>query len=156
MRNPRKVIAQALLKQLQTNLLAAGVLTADSLVTRSGRMETNINPGDMPALVLYHPAERGEGSQFGMETWRMHFVAVLVTRVDPALNASVPPDDFICDLIDAIDTSMDGQKSGDLTGKVSLGGLVTNAWIDGTIEIDGGIIDQPVVIQIPITVLDGQ
>lgn len=153
MRNSRKVIAQALLNQLQSGITTAGVTI--NLASRIGRMETNLNQGDLPALLLYHPSEQGKQENMGMSSWRMHFVAWLVTRIDPSPNAPSPPDDQICDLMDAIDDAMDPIKSGDLSGRITLGGLVTNAWIDGQLDIDGGIIDQPVVIQIPLTVLDG-
>ena len=154
MLTPRKFIAEALLDQLVTGIAKAGITI--KLPTRIVRTIPNINTGDMPALLLWHPSEEGRQEHYAMEKWKLHFVAWLVFQADPSFNAPTPPDDVICDYLDAIDAALDGQKNGDLSGnKISLGGLVNNVWIDGIVQIDSTAINQTVVIEVPISVDSG-
>lgn len=118
-------------------------------------MATNVDISQMPALLLYRPAETVKQlpERMALTKYQMHFFAWIVFIVDATMTTDQAYDDYICDLQDKIDaallaTQFPGQPQ-------TLGGLVLNAWIDGMIHIDGGPIDNNIIIEIPITVETG-
>jgi hypothetical protein len=62
------------------------------------------------------------------------------------------PDTVINQMLDAIGLVLQSIPPGE---KQTLGGLVENAWVEGEILIDSGILDQQCVIQIPVKVVTG-
>lgn len=125
----------------------AGVQT----VTRVWQPWDQVSQLAQPAIVLVEPTEeetqrRGQQSQLKMEV-----LLVCYVTVDPA-SVATPPNTAINNLVSAIRTIL-LPKGPDLTVNAqTLGGLVSNVFIDGKIVKDAGIIDNQGSVLIPVTV----
>jgi hypothetical protein len=147
--NPRETIAAALF-----SLLAATQINSAPAFATTGRRAKiwgDVDPSKQPAMFLIHSGEQAVQSQpFGLTKWLLHFEVLIYLRVDPSPTAT--PDTAINAFLDAIDAQM---QSGSKGTNQTLGGLVTNAWIEGSILIDSGILDQQVAMLIPLKVVTG-
>ena len=151
----RESVATSLLTQLQTanNFISdpnAKIVT----FSRRAKIWSDVNASDQPAAFLVGIAERGDQSQvFGVYRWELEYRLIVYARVgtDPA---STLPDTLCNEIIDGIESALQPPPPG-AYGQPQLGGIVQNVWIDGSILIDTGILDQQIAILIPIKCITG-
>lgn len=122
-----------------------------SFVTRSRRLRlwSSVPPGDKPALFL---SERGEhvahASEAVPETVTLHAEFYIYT--DAAQDQTATPASTLNALLDALDTAL---RPDALTGKQTLGGLVSHCWIEGRILKDPGDLDGSGIAVVPVKIL---
>lgn len=149
MKVPRETVAAALFSLLQTTQIGGN--PAFLTTGRRGRIWSNVTPDDQPAMFLIHSGESAVQSQApGLTKWLLHFEMLVYLRVDPSPTAT--PDTTINAILDAIDAQLQSMPPGE---RQTLGGVIYNAWIEGQILIDTGILDQQVAILVPIKCLTG-
>lgn len=118
---------------------------------RKGALPQNVTPESQPYLGLVELGmSQVENQAQGLEKWLMHFRVLVYIRAD-ALPGSTPATALNAALL-AIVQAM---RSGPTFERQQLGGLVDNAWIEGDILIDTGILDQQCAMMIPIVVAVG-
>jgi hypothetical protein len=118
----------------------------------------NIAPGDQPALVVVYIGDaQSQGQAFQAIRKEYRLAAGVYIRAD----SEEPPyvSDTICEILDAIDiafekTNPDGSEK-PLGQQQTLGGLVTNCWIDGEVFVDNEALQQQCVVGIPIRAVTG-
>lgn len=114
----------------------------------------NIETIKQPAFEL-RQSENEHADQekgIGLTRWRLKAVAFIYFRVDITPASTVVPATLANTLLDAVELSL---RSPAPYEPQTLGGLVTNAFIDGEILIDDGSNDGQGVLAIPITILSG-
>lgn len=106
-----------------------------------------------PALFLVKTKERVDQSNFAMPKYLLSYYALILVRA-----AGVPEDltntaeTRLDDILDAVDTALQAPRRGE---PQTLGGLVTNCWIDGEITIDTPVLFEQCSIWLPISVQVG-
>lgn len=143
----RETVAQALF-----DLVSAATGQVVDLQT-SGRVLRSfdqVEPAEMPALFQVQRTETGVRPGEGLPSKRtMHFQFFLYISENVDVNAV--PSRQINNMIDAIETALAPNV---MTGKLTLGNLVSHAWIEGNIEVYEGVTtDGKSVAIIPIAVL---
>lgn len=104
-----------------------------------------------PAFFQRQPKIPVSGGDRGLSRFSIRVEWYVYLPSDPADLQTVtatPVNNYVTALINALLPQLQGQKQ-------TLGGLVENAYIDGDILIDEGLISSPAVILIPITILTG-
>lgn len=120
-------------------------------VSRIGRIWSNVGPENQPALFLIPNGGTVQQDQaFGIMKYVLGYDVLVYTRADE--GSKTPPQTLFNDCWSAIDTALRGTPSG---FPQTLGGLVTNAWIEGQVLIDTGILDEQCAVKIPIKVITG-
>lgn len=141
---PREQISVALF-----NLLKGAYPFA--VAQRAGVMWDNVP--SQPAMFLFQVGESGtQASAIGLTKWRLHFWCLIYLRAQPQ---AVGQDDTIettmNQILDAIESTLQPIRG----EKQTLGGIVNNAWIEGQIGVDTGILDQQCALIIPLMVETG-
>lgn len=120
-------------------------------VSRHARIWTNTGPELQPALYLIPMgAVVDQGQAFALPKYQLHWMVLAFTRASD--DRDTVPQDALYDVWAAIDAAMRATPPGE---NQTLGGLVTNAWIDGQVLIQAGILDQQCSLQVPITAIVG-
>jgi hypothetical protein len=161
----REPIAQALF----------GILAgAYPWVTKSRQAKIWSNSIPQPAMYLIAPSEGDHQEDMALTVYKLNYLCLVYFQADPAPDGSVThpyPDTVINAMIGAIEAKL-GTPTGERTIDMQIVGQqptipaghvvaptpvtnVINAWIDGRIDKDSGILDQQCAILIPITVLAG-
>lgn len=131
-----------------------GILSAAypfNMMAQRPRIFTNFTAADYPAMQLVPLHDTGSQQNFGLPKWEMHYNCIIITLGNPSPDTP-SPEIVLNSILDALDTAMLGTPPGE---RQTLGGLVTNAWIDGDSIKDVGALDQAVGLVIPIRVLTG-
>ncbi len=121
-------------------------------VSRKFRMWSSVPPEEQPALFLRAgPQKADEDRTFGLPKWKLKcwaFIYCLHNADDQN------PGTTLMQLLDEVDDNMAPPQPG---GLQTLGGLVTNAWIDGDIVVDEGMLpmDLQSIAVVPISILVG-
>lgn len=138
-------IAVALFDLLKTN--SYSFVTYD----RHGQLPENVPAANQPYLGLVQLGQTVVQNQAqGLEKWLLHFRVLVYIRAD-ASPTSIPA----TELNAALKAIVDVMRSGPQGEPQTLGGIVINAWIEGDVLEDTGILDQQSALLIPITVLIG-
>jgi hypothetical protein len=133
------------------NALFARVSGAAAFATASRRLKlwSSVAPSDKPAIFV---AERGDiyarASEATPETVTMQIELYIYS--DAGHDQSVVPAGALNALLDAVDTAL---KPDALSGKQTLGGLVSHCWIEGKILKDAGDLDGSGVAVVPVKIL---
>lgn len=146
----RNQIFTALLTQLQTAKIPASI---GPLVQVSQRPISwdDVLPASQPAMFLVEgPQQADVPGPFGLIRWVMRAYVLVYFRTDPAQDGTVPAQQ-INDLVDALETAMRAPAGGAQT----LGGVVTDAQIEGQIVFNDGTMDRSnqAVVMVPIRIL---
>jgi hypothetical protein len=148
-----ETIAIALFNQLQT---ANGTGTQENgaaqfnfqSTDRRGQVPENMPGANQPYLGLVQLGfSQVENQAQGIEKWLLHFRVLVYIRADASPEA-IPATQLNAALL-AIVNAMRSVPYGE---RQTLGGLVDNAWIEGDVLQDTGIIDQQMALMIPIIV----
>lgn len=141
MRIPRQTISLALF-----NLLKGAYPWKKT--DRRGHLWSNVETTEQPAMFLICPGNSLTQEMRGMTRYKVSYTCLIYAHVDPSPKGA-PPADLIDQILDAVDAAMQP-----IAGEANtLNGLVQNAWIEGEIFIDSGILDNQIAIVIPIRVL---
>ena len=104
-----------------------------------------------PAFFQREPKFNVSGGERGLSRFVFRAEWYLYLATDPSDLGTVtatPINNYATAFINALLPSLQGQKQ-------TLGGLVENAYIDGEVLIDEGVISSPAILFIPITILTG-
>lgn len=130
------------------NLLVSQNAFTFNTTSRRGSIWSNVPPASQPYMALIERGAAGvQNSAIGLQKWTLRFLVLVYLRTD-ADPITIPATQINAALL-AIANIMNSSPIG---GKQTLGGLVNNAWIDGEVLIDTGIIDQQCALIIPISV----
>lgn len=146
MQASREAISQA----LETQLAKAKNAYPFKTVSRRARIWTNVTSAEQPVIFLVKVSEAIDQSTWGAPRYRLKYVVLCYLRADAAPN--LVPEVEINKVLDAVDVTLLGTPPGE---KQTLGGVVENCWIEGDVMIDTGILDQQIVIVIPVSILTG-
>ena len=152
---PRKQIATALLSLLQganANISLGSAKFQQGAITRKPLVFASTPPASQPAMYVVHAEE--EGSQnfaFGATKWAMWFVLVIYFKPD-ASSAGIP-DDIADAILDGIEETL---SAGPQAERQTLGGIVTNCYIQGRVTIGTTAADtQQMFMLVPVKVDTG-
>jgi hypothetical protein len=127
-------------------LLTANFSFASS--DRRGMVWSNVASAQQPYMALIERGGSGVQNQaIGLEKWTLHFLVLVYIRADA--DPQTIPATQINAALKAIAEVMNGSPLGE---RQTLGGIVINAWINGEVVIDTGILDQQCALLIPISV----
>jgi len=140
-------------EQVATALFAL-LLTSGNYVTSSRRLQTidQVGPLDKPALFMVeHKEQHAKGKNItpAIRTMDVDVFIFISVGQDP----NVVPMTALNNLIDAIDPVSGGVLAPGPNGQQTLGGLVTNCYIDGDVVKVPGDFDGNGVAVVPIKVL---
>jgi hypothetical protein len=133
--------------------LIKAALPADTFrtVSRIARIWSAVGPENQPALFLIPGGGVITQDQaFGITKYLLAYDVLVYTRSDE--GSKTPPQTLFNECWAAIDTALRASPPG---FPQTLGGLVTNAWIEGQVLIDTGILDEQCAVKIPIKVITG-
>jgi hypothetical protein len=151
----RESIAAALLTLLQgvnANITYGPAKFAAGNITRKGAIWSKTPPANQPALYQIQVAEHGtQTPTFGAEKWTLDFVLEIYALASEG-SADVP-DTLINAILDGIDKTLQPKPPSIFQ---TLGGLVTNCWIEGEIIIGTGTISNQLMMLVPVRCLTGQ
>ncbi len=124
---------------------------AAAFKTKSRRVKlwSDVNAADKPALFL---AQRGESYKQGNEATpqRVTLKADVIIYTNVGKDPNVIPSTSLNDLVDAVDAALAGDV---VTGRQTLGGLVSHCWIEGDILLEPGDLDGDGLAVIPVRIL---
>lgn len=143
---PRETIAQALFNHL-SSLTSSGF----SIVTRYNQAWASVESTNQPFLGVEQVTNKSVRGVDGIITW--YFGFRLWVYCQHQTQSDIIPSTQINTLLDVIETALQPPPG----EKQTLGGIVVDAWIDGTTIIAEGILPSDVqsIVMIPVTVLTG-
>ncbi len=120
---------------------------------RAGMMWQDVGSVGQPAMFVFQIGESGTQAQaIGLTKWRLHFWCMIYLRADAAqISQQTTIETQMNDILDKIEKALQPIRG----EKQTLGGIVNNAWIEGQIIIDTGILDQQCALIIPVMVETG-
>ena len=138
----REVIMQALF---------ALVSGSAPFVTASRRLKlwTDVPPGERPAIFQYERDDVYANGKNYLPIVEMNVDLYIYTA--PGMDSGVTPISILNPLLDAVDAAL--KPSPSTPGKQTLGGLVSNCYIDGKVMKDPGDIDGDGIAVIPVKIL---
>lgn len=157
---PREQIANALLTLLNgVNTNISNASAKFQLISRRGAIWSSTPPANQPALYLIQVAEHAtqHGSpnfpgapSMGETKWTIDYTLQIYAKAD-AGSTSIP-DSLINSILDGIDATLQSKPPANAQ---TLGGLVTNCWIEGTILIGTGQLETQLMMLVPVRVTTG-
>jgi hypothetical protein len=115
---------------------------------RRGKLPENVPSAAQPYLgVVELGFSQVENQAQGLEKWLFHFRVLVYIRADATPDA-IPATEINA----AMKAIVNIMRSSPIGERQTLGGLVDNAWIEGQVLIDTGILDQQSALMIPIVV----
>ena len=143
-----EAISIALFNQLQTANGAGGAQYAFTSTDRRGQIPENVPAANQPYLGLIELGmSQVENQAQGLEKWLFHFRVLVYIRAD-ATPDTIPA----TEINKAMKAIVQAMRSNPIGERQTLGGIVDNAWIEGQILIDTGVLDQQSALLIPIVV----
>jgi hypothetical protein len=142
----RETISQA----LETQLAKAKNAYPFKTVSRRARIWSNVTSAEQPVIFLVKVSEAVDQSTWGAARYRLKYFVLCYLRADAQPNVIAEVE--INKALDAVDAALLGTPPGE---KQKLGGLVENCWIEGDVMIDTGILDQQIVIVVPVSIVTG-
>jgi hypothetical protein len=145
-----RVSREAVGQALEAQLARVKNVYPFKTVSRRARIWTNVTPAEQPAVFLVKARETLDQTTWEAPRYRLSYLVLCYLRADAAPN--LIPEVEINKVLDAVDATLLGTPPGE---KQTLGGVVENCWIEGDVMIDTGILDQQIVIVIPVSILTG-
>lgn len=140
-----------LLQGVNANVTYPGAQFPQGSITRKGAIWSKTPPANQPAAFLVQVAERADqATGIGLTQWFLDFMLEIYAQADGA-SAAVP-DSLINGILDAIDLTLQPEPPYE---RQTLGGLVTNCWIEGDLIIGTGQIETQLMMLVPIRVVTG-
>ncbi len=144
---PREQIYNALFGLAQS-AFAAG--SGFGIMSRQPQLWTNVKPGDFPAFFQWEVSEKADQVTFGLTRWEAKVKWMVF--VQPSQNYS----DVVTARMDPYLDALEKALEPDAGGKQTLGGLVANVWVDGTVLKDVGVLSSTAGFMMPLTIITGQ
>lgn len=139
--SPREDISVAAFTLLQQIPAEAGVQT----FSRRHVTSADLGSVEMPAVIFLVKAEHAQPPMHGLQRWKIDaYIFVFISTND----VDVEPETQLNVILDALEKAI----APDTTGKQTLGGLVYDFRINGTIERDPGFISGVGAAAIPIEI----
>jgi hypothetical protein len=139
------------------NLLQAAVKGLPfKTVARHGRIWGNIDPQIQPALFLIPlGGPTDQPGPYGLPRYTLHYLVLIYARADganvPTNQPNTPaPQTILNNAWAAVQKALLGSQIGQ---PQTLGGLVTNCWIEGEVTMQAGILDAQMALEIPVRAL---
>ena len=133
---------------------SAALSTICKTITRSPKIWTEVSPAQMPWLQLFKGGPDTESfsqvQAIGLTKYVIHYNLWFYMLADP--TGMIIAETVINNASDAIDAAMQAGRKGE---RQTLGGLVTNAWIDGGSEWGREMEDENIVVGWRISVETG-
>ena len=107
---------------------------------------SDVPQSDQPALFVVQKHETGKNTRGIPTKWSLSATVYVYANSN---NSDVAPSQISNPLVDAIEAAL----APDFTGFQTLGGLVSHAWIEGTIETSEGVLGDQEVVIIPVDML---
>jgi len=115
------------------------------------RLPDDLTANMQPAMFLIKPTEHiSQAQTFAMPSYRLQYYVFLAVRA-----SAIPEDTSTESVLDGMLDSIEAAMMPLLGEKQTLGGLVTHAYIDGTVSIDTPVLFEQCAIWLPITVIVG-
>jgi hypothetical protein len=131
--------------------LAAKLAAIPGVKTFSRRLRhwNDVSPVDMPAVFMVQKSEIAEQKRGFPTKWNMSVLVYVYVKTDGD-HSSIP-----AQLINPIMDAIEGVLKPNCNGVADLGlpGVVSHAWIDGSIETDEGVLGEQAVAIVPIAIL---
>ncbi len=121
-------------------------------VTRVWQPWENVAKISQPALIIVEPGETVTDRRGQQPALKLDVMILCYMQMDPA-DAANPPNTRLNNFISAIRAALLPSGSDIVRNAQTLGGLVSNVFIDGKIVKDAGIIDGQGSIMIPMTII---
>lgn len=140
-----EVIANALFIRL------GQISYAFKTMDRKGKIWTNVTPADQPYIGLI---ERGgmvvQNQAIGLTKHTLHFLILVYIRGDASQDpTAILPATLLNAVWKGIEQIMNSSPMGE---RQTLGGIVNNAWIEGEVVMDTGILDQQLALMVPVSI----
>ncbi len=128
--------------------LFAKISAAPGFVTMSRRLKhwTDVPPSQQPALYQSQRKELAEQADGRPVRWIFELDLLVYVNV----STDKLPSTALNTQVDAVLATL--VPDNQMTGKCTLGGVVTHAWVEGTIETDEGTLGNQAVAIIPIRI----
>jgi hypothetical protein len=148
MLNDREVISVALFDLLANN---AGIQELFVTTSRAAKMFTEVDASLQPALYLMKVGEQTvQNEAYGLTKYILEYRILAYARADATPETIY--ETLLNQMLDAVDAAMQSTPPGE---NQTLGGVVTNAWIEGATDVDTGVLQQQCALVIPIKVITG-
>lgn len=147
-----EAIEQALFSLIESALPVAEF--GFETISRRLRSPSDTTIGGQPAVYLVPMGgiTVGQDQVYGQPRYHLGYVIVIYGRGDASPDQDEVPQTQLNRAWAAIDKAMAALPPGT---PQTLGGLVVNAWIEGTVPMQAGILNQQTAIEIPVSVLTG-
>jgi hypothetical protein len=157
----REPISVALFNLLSGLTYNDGVARTFVTKSRRPRVYGDADLGEQPAFYLAAPNEGDQQPDMSLTEYRLHYVALIYFQAPSDWNATPYPDTTFNAILQAIEAALPvvgGQQ--DLRNYAPAAPFtwptnVVNAWVEGTVDKVGGILDEQCALLVPITVLAG-
>jgi hypothetical protein len=118
---------------------------------RKGKIWSNVQPGDQPYLGVIELGGRVvQDSAIGLTKHTMRFAILVYIRADASRDQSaILPVTNLNAAWQAIEAALNSSPVGE---RQTLGGIVNNAWVNGEVILDTGILDEQLALMIPVSV----
>lgn len=143
----RETIYQALFDLVDSTARAAGAVTT----SRKLRHWADVPAVEQPAVFQAQRNESSDQARGRPEKWTLN--VDLYVYVNTSADPAAAPTTLLNPIIDALD---DAFQSCAPDGPVTLGGLVSHAWITGPIETSEGLLGDQEVAIIPIEIVGAE
>lgn len=117
-------------------------------VSRRMKLWTELQPGQMPALFMVQGNAEAQ-QKGGLPTLWVLDVSLILYTYQADENASPMP--AMNDLLDGVEAAL--APDDPISNRLTLGGLVSHVWIEGTVEVYEGAIASHTVAIVPLRIL---
>jgi hypothetical protein len=150
MQSPRDKIGAALFTLLET-MNGTGTNQYDfGYFSRNFKEYDALGATDFPAFCMVYLGEIQHQEQaWGLRTYVMEFLLQFCFKTDP--GTSRKGEEIGMAILDALDAFFPPSPAQPQT----LGGLCVEAWVDGAVQLDTGVVMQPMVLKVPVKILCG-
>lgn len=137
----------ALLKPMTLPTVGAFALTGRRLL-----IWDNVPPASQPAMFMKQGQQTATSPNLALTQWILTAAIWIYWRVEgAAFDQDSYPDKFINDALDLIEKTIDPRPG----ERQTLGGLVYQCKLDGSVVFDDGLEDSQGVLVVPISILVG-
>ena len=145
---PRSVIWNTLFALLQK--CPSPTNTPWKTFSQSLKIWDQVPPQNQPALFLHRTVEEAiQKHAFGVTQWILRCTVWVYFRTENYRTANTYPDQIIDPFKDAFEQLFQPVAQ---PAQFTLGGIVTNCWIDGEVYTDSGVVDGQAVCVWPISI----
>jgi hypothetical protein len=151
---PRETIANvltSLLRGINAHVALGAARFPAGNINRKGGTWSKQSPVSAPTMFIIHVGERAtQASTIGLTKWIVDFYLEIFAPTDESSSAIA--DTLVNAILDAIDATLQSVPPGE---RQTLGGIVTNCWIEGDIIIGTAQLTNQLMMLVPVRVQTG-